>query len=47
MLADIILGFLAVAALGCLFNRSCEICEEQAERKRIEKIIRKRYRRTF
>jgi hypothetical protein len=47
MLSNFILTVLVIASLVSLFGRSCEIYAEQKERKRTEKLYRKRYGRTY
>jgi|APGre2960657404_1045060.scaffolds.fasta_scaffold03227_5 hypothetical protein len=41
------LAFLVLVMLGCFAAGSVEIAEDRAEKKRIEREIRKRYGRTY
>ena len=50
MLSEIINGcfvFMVLVMLGCFAAGSCEIASERAERRRIEKLIRHKYGRTY
>lgn len=41
------LAFMVLVLIGCFAAGACEAAEERAERRRIEKLIRQRYGRTF
>ena len=50
MLNEIINGcgvFMVLVMLGCFAAGSCEIASERAEKRRIEREIRKKYGRTY
>ena len=50
MLSEIInkcFVFMVLVMLGCFAAGACEISSERAERRRIEKIIREKYGRTY
>lgn len=50
MLNEIINGcfvFMVLVMLGCFAAGACEAAEERAERRRIEKMIREKYGRTY
>ena len=50
MLSEIINGcfvFMVLVMLGCFAAGSCELSSERAERRRVEKLIREKYGRTY
>lgn len=41
------LAFMVLVMLGCFAASSCEIASERSERRRIEKMIRDKYGKTY